>query len=99
MQNSDGLVLVRAVLIVGASFFFSKAETAAQVESATLSQNPSSSDDIQVVADQVPAAKPQPDQFLETLDRAIEITSKRTLTANSHSPWQIFRKRPIKSTS
>ena len=29
-------------------------------------------------------------QFDELLDRAIQITSKRYLTANSHSPWQIF---------
>jgi hypothetical protein len=33
---------------------------------------------------------PQGDQFLQQLDRAIEITSKRQLTANKHSPWQIF---------
>lgn len=30
------------------------------------------------------------EQFIERLNRAIEITSKRHLTANSHSPWQIF---------
>ncbi len=42
-----------------------------------------------------PAVQPAPvappnDQLQELLDRAIEITSKRYLTANSHSPWQIF---------
>lgn len=30
------------------------------------------------------------EQFQRTLDRAIELTSKRYLVANSHSPWQIF---------
>lgn len=30
------------------------------------------------------------DQFRAQLDLAIEVSSRRTLTANSHSPWQIF---------
>lgn len=37
-----------------------------------------------------PAVTPQPEQLLEQLDSAIEVTSKRYLTANVHSPWQIF---------
>ncbi len=36
------------------------------------------------------AATPAIDPLLTELDRAIELTSKRFLTANSHSPWQIF---------
>ena len=32
----------------------------------------------------------QPDPLLEQLDQAIEVTSKRYLKANVHSPWQIF---------
>ena len=36
------------------------------------------------------AAVPVIDPLLTELDRAIELTSKRILTANSHSPWQIF---------
>ena len=31
------------------------------------------------------------DQFLDQLDQAIEITGHRNLTANAHSPWQIFQ--------
>lgn len=45
-------------------------------------------------ATNAPAAQPQAapaiDPLLTELDRAIELTSKRLLTANSHSPWQIF---------
>lgn len=33
---------------------------------------------------------PSEESFQERLDRAIAITSKRCLTANAHSPWQIF---------
>ena len=36
-----------------------------------------------------PAARPV-DPLLEQIDQAIEVTSKRYLTANEHSPWQIF---------
>ena len=36
------------------------------------------------------AVAPAIDPLLTELDRAIELTSKRFLTANSHSPWQIF---------
>ena len=36
------------------------------------------------------AVAPAIDPLLTELDRAIELTSKRLLTANSHSPWQIF---------
>jgi hypothetical protein len=35
-------------------------------------------------------ALPEADQFRSQLDLAIEVSSRRTLTANSHSPWQIF---------
>ncbi len=35
-------------------------------------------------------AKPQVDPLLVQIDLAIEVTSKRYLTANVHSPWQIF---------
>lgn len=37
-----------------------------------------------------PAVAPDSDAYLDLIDRAITVTSKRTLTANSHSPWQIF---------
>ncbi|MEK6262552.1 MAG: hypothetical protein AABP62_28485 [Planctomycetota bacterium] len=33
---------------------------------------------------------PPADPLLEQIDQAIEVTSKRHLTANVHSPWQIF---------
>lgn len=36
------------------------------------------------------AVTPAIDPLLTELDRAIELTSKRLLTANTHSPWQIF---------
>lgn len=36
------------------------------------------------------AAQPVDQQFRQLLDEAIEVTSKRYLTANSHSPWQVF---------
>ena len=36
-----------------------------------------------------PATSPA-DPLLEQIDQAIEVTSKRYLTANVHSPWQIF---------
>ena len=36
------------------------------------------------------AAQSVDQQFQQLLDRAIDVTSKRYLTANSHSPWQIF---------
>ncbi len=35
-------------------------------------------------------AEAQQDPLLSQLDLAIEVTSKRYLTANIHSPWQIF---------
>ncbi len=35
-------------------------------------------------------AKRQADPFLEQIDQAIDVTGKRYLTANVHSPWQIF---------
>ena len=41
-------------------------------------------------ATQVAGEAQETDAFIQLLDRAIETTSKRTLTANSHSPWQIF---------
>ena len=34
--------------------------------------------------------KTPPDPLLEQLNQAIEVTSKRYLKANEHSPWQIF---------
>jgi hypothetical protein len=37
-----------------------------------------------------PVTSSSSDQYLERLDQAIEITSKRYMTANAHSPWQIF---------
>ena len=36
------------------------------------------------------AVTPAIDPLLAELDRAIELASKRLMTANSHSPWQIF---------
>ena len=35
-------------------------------------------------------ATPPADPLLEQIDQAIEVTSKRYLKANEHSPWQIF---------
>ena len=44
------------------------------------------------VTDKNLAAVPaKPDQFLDMLNRAIEVTGNRCLTANAHSPWQIFQ--------
>ena len=65
-------------------------EIFAQVKNTAVLQQQTSASEIQVVAGGSATATPQTDPFTELLDRAIEITSKRTLTANAHSPWQIF---------
>jgi beta-lactamase regulating signal transducer with metallopeptidase domain len=46
--------------------------------------------DIPVKAGEAVAKPRERDVLLEQVERAIEITGKRTLTANAHSPWQIF---------
>jgi hypothetical protein len=47
-----------------------------------------------VPASTIPVTAPAPavqgDQFFANLDQAIEVSSRRYLTANVHSPWQIF---------
>ena len=91
MRIRDRSCLVRSVLIVGTLLLLSQAqETAAQIDNAALSQKETSSFDIQLLAGEATSTNSPSDQFLQLLDRAIEITSKRHLTANSHSPWQIF---------
>ena len=65
-------------------------EIVAQVENSLVSAPASSAEVIQLVAAETIPANETTDPVLQLLDRAIETTGKRTLTANSHSPWQIF---------
>ena len=88
VQNGCQAIIVRALLIVGALTLLPQTQMAeAQVKSLSSQESDSS---IQATAGEAQAADSQTDPFLQLLDRAIETTSKRTLTANSHSPWQIF---------
>ena len=62
----------------------------ATAESLTTSpRRPSIGTAIPVAAIPVVTA-PEPEQFLAQLDQAIDVSSRRFLTANLHSPWQIF---------
>jgi hypothetical protein len=82
---------VRALMIVCMLTASSQAqETVNQFENAAELPTDSSRPAIEVVAAEAPATQTQADPFVQLLDRAIETTSKRTLIANSHSPWQIF---------
>ena len=91
VPNSSRPNLVRNTLIFGAlTVLLHTHEIFAQIQNSPVLQQQTSASGVQVVADSTDAATPQTDPFAELLDRAIEITSKRTLTANAHSPWQIF---------
>ena len=91
MPNSSRPKLVRNTLIFGAlTVLLHTHEIFAQIQNPPVLQQQTSASEIQAVADTTDAATPQTDPFSELLDRAIEITSKRMLTANAHSPWQIF---------
>lgn len=65
---------------------FAQASTSSSQENSTAKNQ---ADTSQPAAAAQPAPQPV-DQFQQLLDRAIDITSKRYLTANAHSPWQIF---------
>jgi hypothetical protein len=89
VQNSSRPKLVSHILMFGTlTVLLHTQEIFAQVQNTSVLGQQTSVSEIQVVASG--AATPQTDPFTELLDRAIEITSKRTLTANAHSPWQIF---------
>ncbi len=91
VPNSSRPKLVRNVLIFGVlTVLLHPHEIFAQIQNPPVLRQQASASEIRVVADTIDAATPQTDPFTELLDRAIEITSKRTLTANAHSPWQIF---------
>ncbi len=47
-----------------------------------------SSDETRPVNDEIPMTRSDP--FVALFERAIDITSRRTLNANAHSPWQIL---------
>ena len=91
VQNRCEPCFVRSVLTFGvAMVLFSAADARAQIENSVLKTQDDSPAEIQKIVAEATAAGPQSDQFIQLIDRAIEITSKRTLVANSHSPWQIF---------
>ena len=91
VQNSSRPKLVRAILILGTlTVLLHTNEIFAQIQNPSVLGQQTSASEIQAVAGGAATATPQTDPFTELLDRAIEITSKRTLTANAHSPWQIF---------
>ena len=91
MQNSSRPKLVRTILILGTlTVLLHTHEIFAQIQTTPVVKQQTSASEIQAVAGGDAAVIPQSDPFTEWLDRAIEITSKRTLTANAHSPWQIF---------
>lgn len=91
VQNRCELCFVRSVLTFGVAIvLLATVDAKAQVENSVLSTLGDSPADIQKIVAEATAAGPQSDQFVQLIDRAIEITSKRTLVANSHSPWQIF---------
>lgn len=82
MPNFDSRCNFRSAIIAAASIMIQAGATFAQSESG----DPNPAD-----AAVKPKAVQQVDQqFQQLLDRAIDVTSKRYLTANSHSPWQIF---------
>ncbi|WP_373649381.1 hypothetical protein [Schlesneria sp. DSM 10557] len=91
VHNRCDLCFVRSVLTFGvAMVLLAVVEAEAQVENSVLSTRADSPAEIQRIVAEATVAGPQSDQFVQLIDRAIEITSKRTLVANSHSPWQIF---------
>ena len=91
MQYSERWKLVWTILVIGMFTPVSRAdEPTIEIKNAAVSQEESWSHQIDLMAGQALARNQQPDQFTQLLDQAIEITSKRTLTANAHSPWQIF---------
>ena len=91
VPNSSRSKLVSTILILGTlTVLLHTHEIFAQVQNTPVLQQRTSASEIQVVAGGSDTADPHTDPFTELLDRAIEITSKRTLTANAHSPWQIF---------
>lgn len=83
--------MVRGLLIVCALTVLTQSNQAvAQLGGPTVSDDVASDSPIQVIAGETAGTTEPVDQFRQLLDRAIETTSKRTLVANSHSPWQIF---------
>ena len=91
VPNSSRPILVRTILILGTlTVLLHTHEIFAQTQNTPVVKQQTSASEVQVVAGGDAAVTPQTDPFTELLDRAIEITSKRTLTANAHSPWQIF---------
>ena len=91
MRNSCQAFMIRAVLIVCTLTVLLQAKVSvAQGDTAGSSITDAAAPTIKFVAGEAQVPNPQTDPFLQLLDRAIETTSKRTLTANSHSPWQIF---------
>ena len=85
-------------LIVATAMMASVCTSSLQAQSPPLATSPINTLQVRPVAS-IPATNvplgnvvvaPAIDPLLTELDRAIERTSKRLLTANSHSPWQIF---------
>ena len=86
MRNSCQAFMVRAQLIVCTLTVLLQAHFAvAQSDNVNTALQGNAG-----AATQVAGEAQETDAFIQLLDRAIETTSKRTLTANSHSPWQIF---------
>ncbi len=82
IKSAIAAVLLNAVLPMG--------ESIAQAPRVALSPQKNTAPKPPASSEQPALVTPPADQFQELLDRAIELTGKRYLTANSHSPWQIF---------
>lgn len=87
----------RITSLLSSAFVWSLAVvlTSSMASSAALAQaiGAAPSPSVKSATDEKPITddKPVPqDPFLKQLDTAIDVTSKRYLTANHHSPWQIF---------
>lgn len=98
MRRSLCLPQVCSWLTVAAAMMASVCPSSLQAQSPPLATSPINALQVKPVAS-IPATNaplgnaavaPAIDPLLTELDRAIELTSKRLLTANSHSPWQIF---------
>ena len=91
VRTTCQLTMVKPLLLVCIlTVLLQTNQTVAQVENSVSSLGGAPASDIQYVAAESSVTLSPQEQFLQLLDRAIETTSKRTLTANSHSPWQIF---------
>lgn len=91
MRNFDFRTAVRSAVFAAALLgVVQSGPSSAQIE--PIANTPKENTSAKSASEETkPKTETEPsDPFQQLLDRAIDVTSKRTLTANAHSPWQIF---------